>query len=337
MQATKASINGILTSIAVAAAVAIGVGASITPQPNPYQTIEKWGQLPAGRAWGSTSALDVAPNGNLWVAERCGANTCAGSSLPPILEFDPSGKLLRSFGEGVLIFPHGFHVDRDGNVWVTDAQGRDGKGHQVFKFSPDGKLLLTLGKPGVAGAGNDELNQPSDVAVAPNGDIFVADGHDTGSNMRIVKYTKDGKFIKTWGKPGTAPGEFNVPHGIAFDSKGRLFVADRANNRLQVFDQDGTFLEEWKQFSRLSGIYIDKNDVLYGADSESNTKRNPGWPRGIRVGSARDGKVTAFIPDPEPKPDASATSGAEGVAADAQGNIFGAEVGPKMIKKYVRK
>jgi sugar lactone lactonase YvrE len=314
----------------------IGAAAPITGQPNPYTTIERWGQLPAGRTWGSTSAVDVAPNGNLWVAERCGANTCAGSDLAPILEFDPSGKLLRSFGTGLLVFPHGFHVDRDGNVWVTDAQGRDGKGHQVFKFSPDGKVLLTLGKAGVPGAGHDELNQPSDVAVAPNGDIFVADGHDSGSNMRIVKYSKDGKFIKTWGKPGTAPGELNVPHGIAFDSKGRLFVADRANNRLQIFDQDGTFIEEWKQFSRLSGIYIDNNDVLYGADSESNTKRNPGWKRGIRVGSARDGKVTAFIPDPEPNPDGSATSGAEGVAADANGNIFGAEVGPRMIKKYVR-
>jgi len=319
------------------ALLTLGAGAPLGGQPNPYTTIEKWGQLPAGRTWGSTSAVDVAPNGHIWVAERCGANTCAGSDLPPILEFDPSGKLLRSFGAGLLVFPHGFHVDRDGNVWVTDAQGRDGKGHQVFKFSPDGKVLLALGKAGVAGAGNDELNQPSDVAVAPNGDIFVADGHDSGSNMRIVKYTKDGKFIKTWGKPGPAPGELNVPHGIAFDSKGRLFVADRANNRLQIFDQDGKFLEEWKQFSRLSGIYIDKNDVLYGADSESNTKRNPGWKRGIRVGSARDGTVTAFIPDPEPNPDGSATSGAEGVAADANGNIFGAEVGPKMIKKYVRR
>ena len=128
-----------------------------------------------------------------------------------------------------------------------------------------------------------------------------------------------------------------MPHALAFDSKGRLFVADRANNRLQIFDQEGKFLEEWKQFSRLSGIYIDRNDILYGADSESNTKRNPGWKRGIRVGSVRDGKVTAFIPDPVDNADASATSGAEGVAADAHGNIFGAEVGPKMIKKYVRK
>ena len=111
----------------------------------------------------------------------------------------------------MLIFPHGFHVDRDGNVWVTDAQGSDGKGHQVFKFSPDGKLLLTLGKAGVAGAGHDELNQPSDVAVAPNGDIFVADGHDAGSNMRIVKYTKDGKFIKTLGQARIGAGRVQRP------------------------------------------------------------------------------------------------------------------------------
>jgi hypothetical protein len=323
----------------VLAAIACAAALQNTTFPNPYTTTERWGQLPEGRAWGSTSAIDVAPNGHIWVAERCGANSCAGSNLPPILEFDPSGKLLKSFGAGMFIFPHGFHVDRDGNVWVTDAQASKAKakGHQVIKFSPTGTVLLTLGKPGVAGAGTDELNSPSDVAVAPNGDIFVADGHDSGSNMRIVKFTKDGKFIKTWGKPGSGPGEFNAPHSLTFYSRGRLFVADRANNRIQIFDQDGTLLDEWKQFSRISGIFIDRNDVLYAADSESNTKRNPGWKRGIRVGSARDGSVTAFIPDPEPNPDGSATSGAEGVTADAQGNIFGAEVGPRMVKKYVRK
>jgi sugar lactone lactonase YvrE len=323
----------------ILAALALYAGMQGAALPNPYTTIERWGQLPEGRPWGSTSAIDVAPNGNLWVAERCGANSCEGSSLPSVFEFDPSGKLVRSFGAGLFVFPHGMHVDRDGNVWVTDAQGSKAKdkGHQVIKFSPTGTVLLTLGKAGVAGAANDEFNSPSDVAVAPNGDIFVADGHDAGSNMRIVKFSKDGKFIKTWGKPGAGPGEFNAPHSLTFDSRGRLFVADRANNRIQIFDQDGKLLEEWKQFSRISGIFIDRNDVLYAADSESNTKRNPGWKRGIRVGSARDGSVTAFIPDPIENPDASATSGAEGVAADAQGNIFGAEVGPKMVKKYVRK
>jgi sugar lactone lactonase YvrE len=324
-------------SLAVTAALVVTAAAPIATQPNPYTAIERWGQLPAGRTWGSTSAVDIAPDGHIWVAERCGANSCAGSALAPILEFDPSGRLLRSFGAGLLIFPHGFHIDRDGNIWVTDAQGSGGKGHQVLKFSPDGRLLLSLGKAGVAGSGPDELNQPSDVVVAANGDIFVADGHDAGTNMRIVKYTPEGTFIKSWGKPGSGPGEFNVPHALALDSQGRLFVADRGNNRLQIFDQDGKLLAEWKQFSRVSGIYIDKNDVLYAADSESNAKRNPGWKRGIRVGSARNGIISAFIPDPEANPDASSTSGAEGVAADALGNIFGAEVGPKMIKKYIKK
>jgi sugar lactone lactonase YvrE len=152
-----------------------------------------------------------------------------------------------------------------------------------------------------------------------------------------VKFTKDGMFIKSWGTRGSAPGQFDTPHAIAIDSRGRVFVADRANNRIEIFDQDGKFLEEWRQFSRPSGLYIDRNDVIYVADSESNAKRHPGGKRGIYVGSARDGQVTAFIPDPEPNPDTSATSGAEGVAADAQGNIYGAEVGPKTLRKYVKK
>src|SRR5579872_4815957 len=220
-------------------------------QPNPYRVeADHWGQLPEGRTWGSTSAVDIAPDGSIWVAERCGANTCAGSNLAAILKFNPSGKLLESFGEGLFVFPHGIFVDRSGNIWITDAQGKDGKGQQVFKFSPQGKVLLTLGKAGVAGDGEDTFNQPSDVLVAPNGDIFVADGHGGNSNARIVKFSKEGKFIKAWGKKGTAPGEFDTPHALAMDSKGRLFVGDRANNRIQIFDQEGKFLEEWKQFGR---------------------------------------------------------------------------------------
>jgi NHL repeat. len=311
--------------------------------PNPYATVENWAKMPEGRTWGATSAVDIAPDGkSIWVAERCGANTCAGSSLPVVLKFDSSGKLLTSFGAGMFIFPHGIHVDRQGNVWVTDgvppgATATPGKGHVVIKFSHEGKVLLTLGKAGVGGDGPNNFNQPSDVVTAPNGDIFVADGHGGNSNARIVKFSKDGKFIKTWGKKGSGPGEFDTPHAIAMDSRGRLFVGDRANNRIQIFDQDGKFLDEWKQFSRPSGIFIDKNDVIYVTDSESNKMRHPGWKRGIRVGSARDGKVVAFIPDPEPSPDTTATSGAEGVAADAAGNIYGAEVGSRDLKRYVKK
>ena len=306
--------------------------------PNPYRTVEGWAKMPAGRTWGSLSAIAVDRDGqSIWVGERCGANTCVGSSLDVVLKFDASGALKTSFGGGMFVFPHGMFVDADGNVWVTDSKGDNGKGHQVFKFSPEGKVLLTLGKAGVAGDGPDVFNQPSDVVVSKTGEIFVADGHDEKSNARIVKFTKDGKFIKTWGQKGKKPGEFDTPHGLAFDSKGRLFVADRSNNRIQIFDQEGKFLEEWKQFSRPSGIYIDANDMIYVADSESNSKVNPGFKRGIRVGSAKDGKVTAFIPDPEPDPEKVWTSAAEGVAADAKGNIYGAEVGPKALKRYVPK
>jgi sugar lactone lactonase YvrE len=234
-------------------------------------------------------------------------------------------------------------VDREGNVWVTDSQGNKAgtKGHQVIKFSPEGKVLLKLGRPGVAGSGPDTFNEPCDVITAPNGDIFVADGHGGNSNARIVKYDRTGKFIKTWGTRGSGRGQLDAPHALAMDSKGRLFVADRANNRIQIFDQNGTYLDEWRQFSRPSGVYIDKNDIIYVADSESNKSRKTSeWKRGIRIGSVRDGKVTAFIPDDNPNVDEgplAGTSGPEGVAADAQGNVYGAEVGQKGIKKYVRK
>jgi sugar lactone lactonase YvrE len=317
----------------------------VNDPPNPYQTIEGWAKMPEGRTWGATSAVDIDPDGkSVWVAERCGGNSCAGSNLPVVLKFDETGKLVKSFGAGMFVFPHGFHVDKQGNVWVTDGippgaanvRAAAGKGHIVVKFSPEGKVLLTLGKLGVAGDGPDTFNQPSDVITAPNGDIFVADGHGGNTNARIVKFDKNGKFIKTWGKKGSAPGEFDTPHSLAMDSKGRLFVADRNNNRIQIFDQDGKLLDEWKQFSRISGLYI-RNDIMYAADSESNTARHAGWKRGIRIGSAKDGKVTAFIPDPEAKPDTTATSAAEGVAADAKGNIYGAEVGPRALKRYVKK
>ena len=305
-------------------------------QPNPYRTIENWAKMPGARTWGSTAGVDVDSHGNVWVAERCGANTCDGKMDDPILEFDSSGKLLKSFGGGMFVFPHGLYIDKNDNIWVTDGQGKGGKGHQVFKFNRDGKVLMTLGKAGVAGDGLDEFNAPSAVVVAPNGDIFIGDGHGGNTNARILKFDKNGKFIKTWGKKGSEKGDLNVPHTLAFDSKGRLFVGDRGNNRIQIFDQDGKFLDIWTQFSRPSGIFIDKNDVMYVADSESNDRNHPGWTRGIRVGSAKDGSVTAFIPDPQ-QPPPSNTSAAEGVAAGKDGVIYGAEVGPKDLKKYVKK
>jgi sugar lactone lactonase YvrE len=324
-------------------------------QPNPFKTITGWAKMPEGRTWGSTSAVEIDKDGKtIWVAERCGANTCQDSMLDPILHFDEQGKLIKSFGAGMLIAPHGIFVDRDGDIWVTDCACTGGaagaargaapaastaatKGHQVYKFSREGKLLLTLGK---AGGGRDPefFFQPNDILVAPGGEIFVSEGHASapGSTARVLKFSKDGKLIKTWGKLGTGPGDFDQPHALAMDSRGRLFVGDRNNNRIQIFDQDGKFLEQWKQFSRPSGVYIDKKDNIYVADSESESvsRNHDGWKRGIRVGSAKDGSVKYFIPDPVEK--TTGTSAAEGVAADAQGNVYGAEVGPRALKRYVK-
>jgi hypothetical protein len=360
-----------LWALAAAAAAGLSVYAQQGPfndLPNPYQTVENYFQL--GRPWGSTSAVDIDRDGrSIWVGERCGANTCydaaTGRMSPhnPILKFDASGKLERSFGAGMVVFAHGIHVDRDGNVWITDANGNMGGGagragqpppakpekpvgHQVLKFSPDGKLLMAMGKPGVAGNPPDALTEPNDVVTAPNGDIFVAEGHSgQGANAppdtvaRISKFTRDGKFIKSWGRLGSGPGEFRTPHGLAFDAAGRLIVADRGNVRIQIFDQDGKFLQETKAFSRLSGIYV-RDGMLYGADSESSQTSNPGWRRGIRMGSLKDLKPMFFIPD-VPHTDLQkapgGTSNAEGVAVDAQGNVYGAEVGPRALKKYVKK
>jgi NHL repeat len=337
---------------------ATGTGAPTNTAPNPYRTVEGWAQLPGGRAWGSLSAVDVDRDGtSIWVADRCGGNSACLESptIDPIFHFDASGRLIKSFGAGLLVSPHGIHVDRDDNIWVTDyqdnarrpaggARGRGGpvgaqagatRGHQVFKFSKDGKLLMTLGDPG-GGLDPQYFFQPNDVAVAGNGDIFVVQGHGQGKS-ELLKFSKDGRLLKRWGQTGTGPGEFDQPHALAFDSKGRLFVGDRNNNRIQIFDQDGTFIDQWTQFSRPSGVFIDAHDNIYVADSESESvaRNHPGWKRGIRIGKVADGKVLAFIPDPVDI--ATGTSAAEGVAADADGNVFGAEVGPRALKKYVRK
>ena len=323
-----------LTLAVVLVAVAAMSGREVSAQSNPYRPGENWGRLPEGRTFGNVIGVDVDRSGNVWVFERCGGDTCEGSKLAPILQFDASGKLLKSFGAGMFAFPHGFHVDRDGNIWATDGPGKSGKGYQVFKFSPEGKVLLTLGKAGIGGETPGTFIYPSAVVVAPNGDIFVADGHGADTNGRIMKFSRDGKFIKSWGQKGTGRGEFGGMHAIAMDSKGRLFVGDRGNSRIQIFDQDGKFLEEWKQFGRPSGTFIDANDTLYVADSQSDAKVNPGFQKGIRIGSARDGIVQMLIPVPGPQEKPTTTT--EGVAADARGNVYGAEANSNNLRKYTR-
>ena len=298
--------------------------------PNPYRVIEHWAKLPEGRVWGQPLAVEIDRDGSsLWVFDRCAAKSCEGSNVAPIQKFDATGRLVVSFGSGLFSWPHGLAAAADGTVWVAD-----GVKQVVLQFAPDGRVLRTLGKPGVAGNGPDTFNSPSDVLVAPNGDVFVADGHGDspvkGTNDRIVILSKDGEFIKAWGHHGPAQGEFNEPHGLAMDSVGRLYVADRANSRIQIFDQDGAFIAEWKQFGRPSGVTI-RDDVIYVADTQSSDKVNAPFRPGVRIGSVKDGKVTAFIGASGPKAET-----AEGVAVDKDGNVFGGFSTGNDVKKFVK-
>jgi len=293
--------------------------------PAPYREVENWAQLPAGVQWGHVINVLPDAHGNIWVFHRID---------PAILEFDSSGKYIQGFGAGMFVEAHGLAIDRDGNIWTTDQKTKDGKGQQAIKFSPDGKVLMKLGKAGVTGTGPDTFNNPSSVVVAPNGDIFIGDGHGGDTNARVVKFSKDGKFIKAWGQKGTGPSEFDQLHSMAMDSKGRIYVADRGNNRIQIFDQDGKFIDQWKQFGRPSGIFISKDDTLYSVDSSSSDKTNPGVKRGIRIGSTKDGVVKYFIPDTSTNPKVAL---AEGVSANANGDIYAAGQSSSTVHKFVKK
>jgi sugar lactone lactonase YvrE len=334
------------TALAIALLGTAGFGDAATAQdapcvndaPNPYHLVNDWAHTP--RAWAPTNNVFVDAKDDVWVMDRCDENGCLNSTNSPIWELSADGKVMKNFGAGQFAFPHTVKPDAQGNIWAIDGDARGGKGDQVFKFSPDGKLLLTLGKPGQAGTGTDVFDRPTGIAFAPNGDIFISEGHAPSfGNSRIMKFDSHGKFIKSFGHLGSGDGELKGPHVLAFDSQGRLFVADRSNSRIAIFDQDGKFLAAWKQFGRPSGIFIGRNDVLYVSDSESENApgkdtNNPGCKRGIRVGSARTGKVDYYIPPPpvsDPK-----YPPPEGVAADSHGNIYAAAVPARSVYKYVR-
>jgi sugar lactone lactonase YvrE len=322
---------------------------------NPYRVIRDWGQLNSeGRPWGGSNGVAIDKDGkSVWATDRCSPGTapgCLGTKANPVHKFDESGKEIRSFGGGMFVWPHGIHVDRDGNVWVADARtaspeelkkypGEDNKGSVVVKFSPEGKVLMTLGKPGVRGNPPEALTDPNDVVTDPrNGDVYVGESHTdvTAPNLvgRISVFDKNGKFLRVIGKTGTGPGEFRTPHALEFDSQGRLIVADRHNHRIQILTPEGKFIREYDDFGRTSGLAIDRNDVIYTADSESNEKVHPGWQRGIRIGSLKDGKVTVFIPPH--KTDSPDGAMGEGIAIDAAGNLYTAEANLRGVTKYVK-
>jgi NHL repeat-containing protein len=334
-----------------------------TELPNPYRLVEGWPTLPKsmnGGRWGEVIRVHVDTTGHVWVFHRCfnvvpaGQATCInrGPANPPILEFDPSGKLLRSFGSGLFAYPHGFTIDRDGNLWVTDVNdsetilGMSAKnangvvmGQEVLKLSPTGKVLMTLGKEGVAGTGPDAFDRPTSVAVAPNGDVFVSDGHAPNKygTGRVVKFSRDGHFIKAWGRKGGAPGEFDEPHDLYVGgSRGWVYVADRRNNRVQVFDQNGSFIAAWKQFGQPSSVFVGRDDTIYVGAAFPDQSAKKGELRGIIIGNAIDGSLKAFIPDPADLDKVVAGTSASGIAADSMGSVFAADVGAHNLRKYIK-
>jgi len=284
---------------------------------------EEWAKLPPGRTWEASPSVEIdSDGGNVWVVDRCVEIGPCSSTLPnPLQKFDARGNLVAALGAGMFVSPHGLFIDRDGNLWVTDYLAKDGKGQTVTKLSQNGKVLMVLGTPGKAGDGPNEFNAPSDVIIGNNGDIFVADGHGPKTNHRIVKFSRYGKFIKAWGKEGSGPGEFGVPHALAIDRDGRLLVADRENNRIQVFDQDGNYITSFDGFGDPSGIAIDAKNNLYAVGS---TSKGPADVKGVRVGNAATGEVTALYPN---------IPGWEGVAVDREGRIFTSSITEKNLRR----
>jgi len=308
--------------------------------PNPYTFDESWSPVTAKTAtpstWPEHQVVGIAfeNTGNMVLLQRAD---------PPVMVLDPTGQeVVRSYGDGIFTEPHGWASLDDGTVWVTDVSIKDGKGSKVVKFDANGKRQLTLGTDGVSALTPETFLSPTGVVVAQNGDVFVSDGHRREMGHRIVRFQKNGKFVKSWGTSGAGPGDFNGPHAIAIDSRGRLFVADRGNNRIQVFDQEGRLLDEWKQFGRPETILITPDDTIYVADTQSNGSSNPGFKRGIRIGSARDGSVKYFLPDPTQNVDTVQTSAAVALAVDAKGNLYTSEVWSnadvgmaRMVKRFV--
>ncbi len=287
----------------------LSLAATAAPAPGgipDYRPVKGWPQLPDDLPLGAVSAVATDAADRVYVFHR---------GKHPILVFDREGRYLRSWGDGQIQTPHGLRIDRAGHVWVTDIGN-----HLVRKFRADGKLLLTLGKKGEPGATPDRFNKPTDVAITPAGDVYVTDGY---GNARVVKFSPEGKFVREWGRKGTGPGEFNLPHAICLDDRGRVYVGDRENDRVQVFDPDGQFLAQWRQTGAPYGLFRTPAGRLFVADGRAH------WVRVLdahgkvlgRWGARGSAPGQFLVP--------------HGICVDGHGAVYVAEIDGRRVQKFV--
>jgi peptidylamidoglycolate lyase len=297
----------IVTTAVAAAFVAVPLQGVMAQAARTYEKVADWAQLPPGAAWQEMSGVDIDSRGNIYTLQRTPSK---------VMIFDSRGRFLRSWGEGVFTKAHALRVDRQNNIWITDREL-----HQVLKFTRDGRLLMALGTKGVAGDNTTEaaLNGPADVVFGPNGDIFVADGES--ANTRIVKYSRDGRFLKMWGTRGSEPGQLITPHSIVMDSHGRLYVANRGNKRIEIYNQDGGFIGQITNAATPYGLFMTRDDIVYVADGTAGSE-------GLTVLNTRNGNVLGHI---------SGITGAHMISVDRSGSIYVAEVRGMAVEKFIRK
>jgi DNA-binding beta-propeller fold protein YncE len=295
----------LLLGLAAPVGSAEGPAASGIPD---YRPVPGWPRLPDDLVLGQVSAVATDAADQVYVFHR---------GRHPILVFDRDGKLLRSWGDDLVKTAHGLRVDRDGNVWVTDMGH-----HLVMKFDAEGKLLLSLGKKDQPGDGPDQFDRPTDVAVAPSGEFYVADGY---GNARVVKFAKDGKLLTQWGKKGGGEGEFRLPHAIRRDGRGRVYVGDRENNRVQVFDPDGKFLAQFTDSGAPYGLFLTGEGRLFVADGRAH------WVKVLDL----QGRVLGRWGEKGTAPGQFLVP--HGLCVDSHGAVYVAEVDGRRVQKFVAK
>lgn len=286
-------------------AIAAAAAAKTAYPPLPHRADPDWPRLPAGWNFQETPGVAVDRNDHVYVLHR---------GEHPLIEFTPEGRFVRSLGEGLYIRPHAVRIDPEGNIWTVDNDT-----HQILKMDPSGRVRLVMGRKGQPGVGEDSFNRPTDVAFAPNGDFYVSDGY---VNSRVVKFRKDGSFVKAWGRKGDGEGEFDLPHCVVFDQQGRLYVGDRENRRIQVFDPDGAFLEQWKDVGSPWGLDLAPDGALYMADGYNN--------RVLKI-SPR-GKILSVLGRSGKQP--GSVNYAHHVAVDSRENVYVAEIKNWRVQKF---